>query len=531
MEKSVYWVILVVLLCVSTLPADTYYVDDSNGNDNWNGDSPVYVDGGTGPVKTIRKGIEHADNGDTVIVADGIYYGYENLQLVFYQDDVTLKSANGPNDCILNFYEDDHTWGFNDGVNTLISGFKIRGIKYSSIEIDEQNNTVIENCIFENNMLYGDDSLLTCSEQGSLKLNNCLFSDNTFSQGSIIKAYGSTSLEVRDCEITENTSTYDNSIISCMGDCNAIIIDTQIDNNWTYGERNVEGISCSDNTNVKIVACTISENFSGDYFAGIMCEGAANVIISGCNISHNYSQEYMYGVDSRYCKGDLEILDTVISNNSTNILKYGCGIDCSDNNSVEIANCLIAFNEGGIKSSSNVQASIINCTIVSNRGNFYRGYGIEGSGQVVNCILKGNGDDILDKDLTVSYSNISDDTDHIWPGVGNINADPLFADADGGDYHLLSQAGRWDSALEQWVRDDVSSPCIDAGDPADWIDDEPAGNGGRINMGYFGGTTQASKADYCTGLLYGDLNRDCLVNFIDFALMTSDWLNSTIEQP
>jgi hypothetical protein len=48
-------------------------------------------------------------------------------------------------------------------------------------------------------------------------------------------------------------------------------------------------------------------------------------------------------------------------------------------------------------------------------------------------------------------------------------------------------------------------------------------------MGYFGGTSQASKADYCTGVLPGDVNRDCMVNFIDFALMTSDWLGSTIE--
>ena len=90
-------------------------------------------------------------------------------------------------------------------------------------------------------------------------------------------------------------------------------------------------------------------------------------------------------------------------------------------------------------------------------------------------------------------------------GVGNISADPLFAkggywDPNGtpdsakddfwveGDYHLKSKAGRWDPALGQWVMDTVTSPCIDAGnDRPDWIN-ELWPNGGRINLGAYGGT-------------------------------------------
>jgi hypothetical protein len=63
-----------------------------------------------------------------------------------------------------------------------------------------------------------------------------------------------------------------------------------------------------------------------------------------------------------------------------------------------------------------------------------------------------------------------------------------------GDCHLKSQAGRWDPVARLWVQDEVTSPCIDAGDPATPAGDEPQPNGGRINMGAYGGTAEASKS-------------------------------------
>jgi hypothetical protein len=44
------------------------------------------------------------------------------------------------------------------------------------------------------------------------------------------------------------------------------------------------------------------------------------------------------------------------------------------------------------------------------------------------------------------------------------------------------------------MRDAVTSPCIDVGDPATPAGDEPQPNGGRINMGAYGGTAEASKS-------------------------------------
>ena len=66
---------------------------------------------------------------------------------------------------------------------------------------------------------------------------------------------------------------------------------------------------------------------------------------------------------------------------------------------------------------------------------------------------------------------------------------PLFAGTY--DFHLKSRAGRWTGA--GWVTDPVTSPCIDMGDPSHDPTYEPLPNGGRVNLGAYGGTQEASK--------------------------------------
>jgi hypothetical protein len=78
---------------------------------------------------------------------------------------------------------------------------------------------------------------------------------------------------------------------------------------------------------------------------------------------------------------------------------------------------------------------------------------------------------------------------------GNIQANPLFADAAKGDFHLKSKGGCYDPKTKTWVDDSVTSPCIDAGDPSSPYNLQPKPNGGRIEMGAYGDTATASKAD------------------------------------
>ncbi len=107
--------------------------------------------------------------------------------------------------------------------------------------------------------------------------------------------------------------------------------------------------------------------------------------------------------------------------------------------------------------------------------------------EISNCILWGNAAGDL-FDCSATYSCI----ERPAPGEGNISADPLFGDPANGDYHLTSEGGRYVAMYGLWAFDTVTSPCVDAGNPSLDPGDERMPNGGRINMGAFGGTPQAS---------------------------------------
>lgn len=87
---------------------------------------------------------------------------------------------------------------------------------------------------------------------------------------------------------------------------------------------------------------------------------------------------------------------------------------------------------------------------------------------------------------TAKNDNLSD------YGTGCIAKDPCFADAASGDFHLKSTAGRWNGTT--WVKDTVTSPCIDAGESSAAYANEPSPNGNRVNMGAYGNTSEASKS-------------------------------------
>jgi predicted outer membrane repeat protein len=271
---------------------------------------------------------------------------------------------------------------------------------------------------------------------------------------------------------------------------------------------------------------------------GIFCESASPHILD-CLITENTAFESGGGIQCEYSNPTIK--RCFIEKNSAD---YGGGVGIGSTGSISsmltITNCLITGNKamrsgGGICCIGKVNFS--NCTVIGNSA------GIEGGGisfllvvgeRINNSILYGNmsstGSEIAiitpapglagcgEPLLKITNSVVGSDPNDIYFTHCNgylygewLQADPLFAnpgfwDANGtlddpnddfwvkGDYHLKSQAGRWDPDSQSWVVDDVTSPCIDAGDPNSPVGLEPEPNGGRINMGAYGGTDQASKS-------------------------------------
>jgi len=209
-----------------------------------------------------------------------------------------------------------------------------------------------------------------------------------------------------------------------------------------------------------------------------------------------------------------------------------------------------AENDGGGMFTNHASYELINCTFSGNSAGSFGGgvfnAKLYGAAALTNCILFGNdayeGPELGLSEVLMSGAgtfvdycdirggelDIYDPGELLVWGEGNIDTDPCFADEPGGDYHLKSQAGRWDTNEGGWTTDAVTSLCIDAGDTNFPIGPEPFPNGGIINIGAYGGTGEASKAYFgkppCEIIVAGDLNGDCIVDFLDFRLMALHWM-------
>ncbi len=164
--------------------------------------------------------------------------------------------------------------------------------------------------------------------------------------------------------------------------------------------------------------------------------------------------------------------------------------------------------------------TITNLTVVNNE------FGIAAYGgadpNITNCIFWNNTSGDLFQS-TAYHSCFQEQALDESYGNGNVTTDPLFADPASGDYHLRSSRGRYWPEHDVWVIDGQTSPCIDAGDPRVYPTGERMPNGGRLNLGAYGGTPYASMSEWP---LKGDLNQDGIVNMKDLAMLAEEWLDS-----
>lgn len=140
---------------------------------------------------------------------------------------------------------------------------------------------------------------------------------------------------------------------------------------------------------------------------------------------------------------------------------------------------------------------LVNCTIAAHGcGAAGTAIYVENSNVTVrDSILWDNGEQAVFVDPNASFSASYSIGQQPLNGRANMVSDPAFA-ATPLDFHLKSRAGRFDPRAEAnrgaWVRDDVHSPAIDAADPSDSVGGESAPNGGRRDLGAYGGTVESS---------------------------------------
>jgi hypothetical protein len=202
--------------------------------------------------------------------------------------------------------------------------------------------------------------------------------------------------------------------------------------------------------------------------------GAYDKSLTSCHIHHNIFKGSGTNKNIQWVGGVLGsgFHNVLIENNVFDGIHNAAVVNMykTDNNS----------GPSGSGFTTTIKNNIIVNTVPRNTKGADTGYG------VVNCLPKSH-KMVLEYNCVYNneagnYKNVNHPTD--------INVDPLFVDSKNGDYHLKSAAGHWDGT--KWVKDSMSSPCIDAGDPSSDYSNEPENNGDRINIGRYGNTIYAS---------------------------------------
>ncbi|MCK4357251.1 MAG: right-handed parallel beta-helix repeat-containing protein, partial [Candidatus Cloacimonetes bacterium] len=197
----------------------------------------------------------------------------------------------------------------------------------------------------------------------------------------------------------------------------------------------------------------------------------STAILSGFTIT-NGSANYGGGI---YCYNSSPSLMNlyITNNNSTN---YGAGIHCYSSSNLSLYRVAIYENTtlgngGGISCFDNSNPSLENVTISQNIA-YQDGCGIaclfNSSVNIVNTIIWNNGAHEIyvspSGSISATYSDIKDGTGQSYFGTGCIDANPLFANPNTGNYNLTA-----------------ISPCIDAGNPNSPLDPD----GTIVDMGAF----------------------------------------------
>ena len=482
---------------------------------------------------TIQAAIDAAVDGDEVIIQPGTYTGQGNYNIDFKGKAITVRSIEPENPSIV--------------AATIIdpeSGWH-RAFYFHN---EEDPNSVLAGLTIIN--CYGSGAIYCY--QSSPTVSNCV---------------------VRECLGRGISLILSNAIIH-----NCTIINTMPAN--LDGSVVGTGIYCG-GSNPLISNCTISNNFYG----GLQCVGSYLTVINslftgnkGYSFIHSYFPPFddtSYGGGIIFQGGNIDVTNCTFSSNVADVGGAICSYGAYQNNTnnMTINNCIFwenDANEGPQIAIENYVGQIPAVVAISYSD-------VQGGQSAVYvdpcCTLEWDDGNNLDIDPCFAE-----------PGYWHPNDTPLDANDDfwvNGDYHLKSQTGRWkpsiyigldptgdgfidlsdfvafanswqkkggfipadlersgivdlsdlklllenylaDYPVGEWVIDNVTSPCIDAGDPnSDWTV-ELWPHGKRTNMGAYGGTVEASMSPSSMGCV-ADTVAFGAVNFVDFARFAAFW--------
>ncbi|HUW83046.1 MAG TPA: right-handed parallel beta-helix repeat-containing protein [Phycisphaerae bacterium] len=468
-------------------------------DDSSPGGATIYVPGDYG---SIQEAIDHACPTDEIIVAPGTYHE----AIDFGGKAITVRSSDGADVTTIDatgLSASVVTCAGGEGADTVLEGFTITGgtgtlhfeYLYGGGMHNWQSSPTVTDCTFSGNSAdYGGGMW---NLESSPTVTQCTFSGNSagYYGGGMYNAYSSPT--VTHCTFSGNTAPRGGGMANWYGS-SPTVTDCTFSGN-TAGDG---GGMCNDNSSPTVTHCTFSANdawgggggmwnlessptvtqctFSGnrayDYGGGMYnayssptvthCTFSANTAnygggmwnlessptVTQCTFSGNRAYDYGGGMYNAYSSPTV----THCTFSANTAAGRGGGMFNVYYSNPMVSHCTFSGNTagfgGGMYNQDTSNPTVTHCTFSGNTassdgGGMYSENNC--SPTVTNCVFWNDTPNEIYNDGTSSPVVTYSDVQGAYAGTGNINDDPLFADAGSGDYHLT-----------------FGSPCINAGDNA-----------------------------------------------------------------
>lgn len=394
---------------------------------------------------TIQSGIDIAENGDTILVANGVYKGNGNVNIDFKGKQITVKSQNGPESTIINCLRTPNTRGFifqnHETNDAVLDGFTIRNGVHDQgggIYCNDASPT-IKNCVITENRAVAkqfhaqggggiycfnsDSIIIACkitNNQAESTFGAGVFLDGTWKKDDVVLRETQSQSSLIDCSITENNG----SGVFCFEFVNPVIKDCLVLRNSGRGivynshartnnpitncrikQNTGGGVKCNEYSVLKITDSIITQN-TAEFGGGISCGPTASIEVYECVISDNIATQTGGGIDVVSTRGDAKISYCTITQNSAS--EKGGGIFVESETSFTLTDSILWDNNSG-----GTHAEV-----------FVR---INWAGTITfrSCDIKGG---------LKGIGHVADGERFIYED--NINANPLFLNPHKGDYRL-----------------------------------------------------------------------------------------------
>lgn len=317
----------ILLSTVNTVSADSsvIYVNDSGGNDDWNGQSIEWIiDTLSGPKKSIKNATGTVSEGGTVNIADGVYSEENNTNIIINKN-MTIKGQS-KDGTIINGSDSAQIFLIQSGVNVTIHNLTLansmagddENMGYGGV-IENYGTLTVKNSIFTSNTAMFGGAVYN---GGNLTVNDCIFTDNGAYIGGAISNFGT---------LNVNSSNFSGNIADLGGAIANIGNLTVINAGFINNTANLVGGAIYTDGGTSITPLTVSDsNFTDNtaMFGGAICNdenGTLNVFKStfADNIASNNDYNDPYEGGAIWNVGTLTVNDSAFAGN---IADYGGAI-------------------------------------------------------------------------------------------------------------------------------------------------------------------------------------------------------------